>query len=287
MLKWPAKALESIATLFQPLQDIDVYVEDEGSEIFYLELLSRLTDGEFKIVRVLPLGGRKRVIEKCQSAQGNGRPSIFIIDGDLEWVRGGSPPPLKGLYHHDAYCIENYLFCATAATELIAESHGKLSRQQARDLLSWDSFLSQTITPLVELFCVFAAAQKLAPSVPTVSRGVGAILTPSRKGAPSQVDKDRLNQLRNEVSAEVISATGKEAFDAAVKEISDRVNSLSAKHSAISGKDFLLPLLRFRIITLAKSQHPDDSFRFRLAKHCSLERLTPLKSALKSAAQKK
>lgn len=217
MLRWPSKALESIATLFRPLQDVDVYVEDEGSEIFYLELLSRLTDGEFRVVRILPLGGRRKVIEKCERLQGQLSSSLFIIDGDLEWVRGEDAPKLEGLHCHDAYCVENYLFCEIAATELVVESHGKLSRDQASSMLAWNRFLLDDVPPLVDLFSVFAAAKVLAPSVPTVSRGIGSLLVNSKKGTQPSLDPARIQQLKREVEAEVIAVAGKEALERELK----------------------------------------------------------------------
>ena len=37
MIRWPARALDAIQKLFEPLQDVDIFVEDAEDEVFYPE----------------------------------------------------------------------------------------------------------------------------------------------------------------------------------------------------------------------------------------------------------
>jgi len=53
MIKWPERAKVSLRRLFEPLQDIDVYVEDENDEAFYKALLNKVAGDKFKIARSL------------------------------------------------------------------------------------------------------------------------------------------------------------------------------------------------------------------------------------------
>ena len=53
--RFPERALSSKAVFYRPLQDIDIYVEDESAEVFYTELLKRLVGDDARIATVIPL----------------------------------------------------------------------------------------------------------------------------------------------------------------------------------------------------------------------------------------
>ena len=168
--QFPERALQSKAVLYRPLQDIDVFVEDESGEVFYTELLNRLVGDTIKIETVIPLRGRENVVQKAESYSGS-RLALFLIDGDLPWVAGLPLPSYPHLYIHPCYCIENYLFCEKAMIEIIVENRGDLTTDTARELLDWDSLSKQLLGHLVPLFVEFAVAFRLCPEIETVSRG--------------------------------------------------------------------------------------------------------------------
>src|SRR4030043_246008 len=85
--RFPDRALMSRGVLYRPLQDIEIYVEDQDSEVFYSELLARLVYSEVRLNKVFALRGKQRVLEECRRFTGPAR-AIFIIDGDLAWVAG-------------------------------------------------------------------------------------------------------------------------------------------------------------------------------------------------------
>ena len=109
MLKWPERAKAAIRKLFEPLQDLDVYVEDANDEGFYRCLLNHATDGKVRVARVFALGGRNAVLSAAAAHDQRTRRAVFIVDGDLPWVKGESIPEVDGLHRHEAYCIENLL----------------------------------------------------------------------------------------------------------------------------------------------------------------------------------
>ena len=111
VFRWPKRARAAIRKLFEPLQPIDVYVEDTNDEVFYRALLNRVLDGRVHIARVFGLGGRQAVVEAAANHDHFERRALFIVDGDLEWVRGLPAPKIPYLHRHEAYCIENLLFC--------------------------------------------------------------------------------------------------------------------------------------------------------------------------------
>jgi hypothetical protein len=133
--QWPARAIGAITSLFRPLQDIDVYVEDQGSEAFYRELLRRVLPSDVRVERVLPLNGRQNVIAAAMRHDFTNRPALFIVDGDFEWVRGEPAP-------------------ATAKELRFGQ---------------WVAGLSA----FLRLFAAWAVLNKVDPDVPTVSIGIG------------------------------------------------------------------------------------------------------------------
>ena len=74
----PQRSLSSQGVLYRPLQDIEVFVEDEGCEVFYEELLGRLIGDECRVFKVFALGGRLKVSEECARHKGNS-PALYII----------------------------------------------------------------------------------------------------------------------------------------------------------------------------------------------------------------
>src|SRR5690348_11218246 len=121
MIQWPVRATAAIKKLFEPLQDIDVYVEDSNDEAFYKTLLNRVLQDRVSIARVFGQGGRKAVIEEARKHDHSKRRALFIIDGDLEWVRGICLPKITALHRHDAYCIENLLLGEEALSKILSE----------------------------------------------------------------------------------------------------------------------------------------------------------------------
>ena len=121
MLVWPKRAGAAIRKLFEPLQDIDVYVEDTQDEPLYRCLVNHATKGEVRVARVFGLGGRDAVIAKATTHDHTMRRALFIIDQDLRWARGEQPPAIVGLHCHDAYCVENLLLCERALSSILAQ----------------------------------------------------------------------------------------------------------------------------------------------------------------------
>jgi hypothetical protein len=87
ILSWSSAASKSLGLLYRELQPIEVYVEDSNSEAFYFELLNRMIDGEKKIRKIIPLNGRKNVLDHCDDFD-HRTPALFIIDGDLDLFLG-------------------------------------------------------------------------------------------------------------------------------------------------------------------------------------------------------
>ncbi|MFJ6089447.1 DUF4435 domain-containing protein [Pseudomonas chlororaphis] len=275
---WSAPASESIGLLYRELQPIEVYVEDSNSEAFYLELLNRMMVGGRQIKKIIPLHGRDHVLKSCSEYEGDS-PALFLIDGDLNLLLAEREQGYTNLFQLSAYCIENYLFCCTAARELIVEGSGIIKREDALPDHEWENFFNPIYSELKNLFIVFAAARKAKPDLKTVAHGLSAIVTQYSRGVGPAVDFNKIQTLKADIARECVEEVGQQEWDSLIREVTELSRGLSSM-DVVSGKDFLLPLMTFLIRSKVNGSMTIPSLMFKLAKYCSLDRLERLKTAL-------
>lgn len=277
--QWPAKSVGALAALFRPLQDLDIYVEDERSEAFYSELVRRAAPANIRIKRVFPMNGRSNVLTAASQHDFTKHNALFLIDGDFEWVRGESPPTIPGVYRLEMYCVENLLICEHAVTQLLMECEAcsEADAKMALGFVDWCTGAS----PLIELFIVWAVLNKVKPERATTSIGVQKFLA----GKPSV----RLDDVK--VSKEVADAVAflSKHLDGLplYKTTKRRVKALPQPLDVVSGKDFMLPMLDLHLRGKTKEKCSRKSLKFRLARCISLNRLSGLQGAILKAAKGK
>ncbi len=283
MIKWPERAKAALTKLFEPLQDIDIYIEDTNDEAFYRALLNSVCAGKVDIARVFALGGRCAVIKAAKQHDFSRRRALFLIDGDLHWVRGIPSPNVKGLHQHSAYCIENLLLCEKALALLLSQE-AILTEKEAIRQLNYYTWINSILPSLLELFAAFGTAHEVAPTIPTVSRGVGIMCNKSQVSNTTSLDKNKVDC----VKLEILNATEKIANKAIVAStyhrILTRLQLLSFPMHGISGKDYLLPLVDF-LLQSKGCRIKRRSLRIRLASAGDFERFSALRNAILNAAQ--
>lgn len=282
MLRWPTEALKAIPVLFRRLQNLEVYVEDDNDEVFYLELFKRISPKGVVVARVVSLGGRTNVIEACKTHNFNDSAAIFIVDGDLYWVADMERDIPRGAYEIPSYCIENLLICRVAACDFLYESDGKCHIEDIEEKLNWAQWQA-SLSPLVELFIIYAAAHELRSGFPTVSNGIGSVIT-GTKGSPPELDIDKIQTLKANLARDLHAMFTASKVDEVVSRISERVLSLTQPEDVISGKDFLVPLLMLRCRSVVKRAVTKDSFRLMMIRRCDTRVFEPLSLAMRTAA---
>jgi hypothetical protein len=280
LLKWPVKAVNAIQKLFEELQDIDIYIEDAGLESLYLELLKRISPNGVRLARVLAVGCRNEVVERAKQHDFKIRRALFIIDGDFEWVRGEAPPSIDGIYRLDAYCMENLLITKLAAVRLLMEC-SESDSQSAELNLGFEEWESN-VAPLVELFETWAIANKVAPSVATVSKGVGSVL--DQAGKIARLDESKVRSLIEE-ARRILDGEKSVNLSSVTQQVHKNVSRLVRKIDIISGKAFLLPLFRFHLYARSKEVPSKSQLRFRLAINPCNSRFQGLSDAIKKASE--
>lgn len=285
MVAWPRRAIAALRKLYEPLQDVDVYIEDTNDEPFYSHLLKRVAGDEVRVQRVFACGGREQVIEAARNYDSE-RPALFLIDGDLDWVLGVDGP-LHGsdkVYRFEAYCVENLLICGRAAETLLMQD-AVMTDAQAVNALKFEDWLTGISTPLINLFGAFSVARKYAPFHRTVSLGVGRMCADVKGSAVLDVAKV---QMYADEAISIAKATlGRDhEVDEQLAAVLNRVRKLESPHRVVSGKDFLLPLLDFHLRRFG-CKIKRDSLRVRLVMSCELSKFSGLLAALKNIARRK
>lgn len=283
MLKWPERARAAIRKLFEPLQDIDIYVEDANDEAFYRCLFNCVAHDTAKIARVFALGGREAVISKARTYDHSLRRALFIIDGDLSWVKGEPAPNIVGLHRHEAYCIENLLMCEHAIATVLSQEIVSTPDEAQKKLAyqSWCNFIRPHMT---ELFAAFAAAHDIDETIPTVSQGVGVMCVKHKKTKNTELDPAKVKRAKERALVAAEAKASKAEVSARFEALRERINGLPNPLYAASGKDFLLPLLDFHIQTFGVRIRR-KSLRVRLATSGDPTRFARLAASLSLATR--
>jgi len=276
MIKWPERAKGAIKKLFEPLQDIDVYVEDHNDEVFYTTLLKRVAEDRIRIARVFALDGRESVIKAAIAHDNAIRKALFVIDGDLDWVLGDPAPHIVGLHRHEAYCIENMLLCDKALSQILSEDI-VITEDEAAIKLDFNNWRNSIQNPLLELFSSFAIAKKFIPEQKTVSSRVGKMCIQQKN--ITVLDPSKVLQAKKQVLTAVEAIVDKSTAILAYEKVLARLKELPFPLHAVSGKDYLFPLLHFLMASLG-CRITTKSLRIRLAKNGDINRFAGLRDAI-------
>lgn len=274
MPQLPERALSSQAVLLRPLQDIDVFVEDSRSKEFYNVLMTRVLNGLVRFFSVIPLGGRDTVEKRSENDNGP-RASLYLVDGDLDWVAGQHTSRNRRLFVHQCYCIENYLFCVEAMKSVIHENSGLMSMNEIEVALNWGEF-RKSLEVLIPLFVEFAVAHALASGIKTVSRGYSKVISHVRDSQP-KIDEGKVMAIISDIQHSILATHSEQEYESIKSAIQARVNSLDDRLRIVSGKDFLLPMQKFEAHRIASQRMTTESLMLRLAKHCDLSQFSAIR----------
>lgn len=283
MLRWPTRAKAALRKLFEPLQDIDVYVEDTNDEAFYRCLLNSASNGKVTVARVFGLGGREAVLTAAAAHDHSTRRALFVIDGDLPWVRGDAPPHIFGLHQHNAYCVENILICEKALALLLSQEVA-ITETDAAAVLDFHNWRSSLLSALAELFAAFATVNEVDSTVPTVSSGAGVLCTAKKKAVAPTLDLAKVTKARDQALMSAEAILGAKPVEARYKAILQRVLGMADPLMAISGKDYVIPLIDFHLQSLG-CRIRRKSLRIRLASAGQRDRFNALAESLLLAAR--
>ncbi|MBE3096842.1 MAG: DUF4435 domain-containing protein [Planctomycetes bacterium] len=284
MIRYAKKAIRAVGWLFRHYNDLDIYVEDTTDLNMYTILINRLLDGKASVRRLLPLGSRTEVLQSCQSDQGDGRPRLYLIDGDFDLLQGLPPPRMRHFYRLNTYCSENLVLCDTAATEIAFETLSSTPRSVVSATVDFPSFLRRTTRILAPLFAVYAVSEKLHTGLPTIAVTVFTMCE-QHEGHPV-LSAARVQARAEDLYTTLVNQYGQAEIDDLFWEIRQKLfGSPQAASNFISAKAFLLPLFRAHMGKHAKYRGSMSELKIRLARHCQLNADPHLAAALFSASK--
>lgn len=282
MLEFGFKAIKALPIFFSYRNDIDIYTEDKvADKEFYRTLFKRVFGNEIKINDVTPLGCKTNVLNAFDNQnKTDRRRKLFIVDGDLELIIDSNRKSIGNLIVLDSYCIENYIIDETGGIELIYFSNGSETRDNLKNKLNFSKWLEYNAPCLIDLFINFAILRKYGGG--PIIKSAHDFLT--QNGKQTILDKDAISQYSRDIKSQIIQIivdNGDEFPDVkyyteytylASKWKSENITLLRI----VSAKNYLLPLLQFRInycIDKGKCLVPKNSIKLFLADKCDISRL--------------
>lgn len=289
MLEYSSKTRGAVDRFFKFRNDIDIYTEDKiADKEFYRVFFNRINAGTIKINDVTPLGSKTLVLSKYNEfiAKKSSRKKVFIIDGDLDLITNTNPPQDDYLYIHNVYCVENYLIDEDAIVELIYYNDGEKSKEEIKQILGFDDWIN-SISCLCQLF-FYCAILKAYGGGPEIKHATSFL---KNNAGSAEYDEQKCLAYRDEIIGKCILKIGEQEKDPE-KVLAEFYNKLSAMWpisrdtllKVVSGKDYLLPLVQFKINSLVNKNSciPNKGLKLFLVNKCDVSSLDNLKAFLEA-----
>ncbi len=204
------EALLSRVLFLASSTELNVFVEDDGKEYEYEEILERLLPESIKINLIFPTGGKPRLEEAYElfgKSEEYGK-CFFIADGDFYKALGRTQINASNFVYLEKYNIESYLIDESCIGIFMRPIlHEQLDKtKQIIDFPSWKSEISSYFK---QIFALHFIVQNNKLDIPNVSKGVGFFI--ENNGLPKKENLDRyiedierrLPNVKNEISANV------------------------------------------------------------------------------------
>lgn len=269
---------------------VTIYTEDKKSDkLLYEILLNRLVEGEVTINSIVPLGSKHVVIEESIRSRSTKNNSLFIIDCDIK-ILNEDFLETDNLISLRRYCIENYLCCDTGIIEYLYLKLGTELEEIIQEL-DFEKFIRKNFKQILNLYYRYFLSFELGCGCSF--KNVHNFIDPaiSKYDVDSKLVKDEIILVEKEIKSKLKSL----GFKAYAKEMKSRLKMIKQNNpfsydsiiKILSGKDQLLPLIRFRINRLDTSSRylTDDQFKRLIAEKVALKELEFLKQKIISAAR--
>lgn len=171
-LDFSPEALLVRSDFYDGHNEINLYVEDAGSQYLYEEVFKRLLGSDYNIKTIFPQGGKHNVIkayrEKGRST--DGIRNVYVVDGDFD--RLICPEQMVNdsqfVYLH-MYDIESCLI-GEAGVCSIAKGKLKCIDEEVREKVRYSEWRARIVDEAKELFLCYCYIQKEALGIPNVNR---------------------------------------------------------------------------------------------------------------------
>jgi len=235
-------AIPALIDMRQQKNDISIFVEDTSNHSMWIKFLRKLLPESCKFEAVIPLGGRKKVLEACKASQNVDLPCLFIIDADLDILLNIPKPNLKHLYRLKSYSIENYLLHPEALYKIAMSYSTSSLKKDIASKIDFDGWLDENRACLETLFRWYALSKLMDSSEKTVGYKVQQLLINVPASRQKLCPKKVIKRVRKLLAG--LKAKHKRAkLVKNIKEIRARQRNLDIL-KYVSCKDYIMPQIQ-------------------------------------------
>lgn len=252
-----ARATEYL--FFCDLNDVNIFVEDEGKEYEYETIFKRLLGRKYKIIKILGVGGKVE-LKKCFEEFGLSNhenptiKNIYIADGDFDrYICPDEMIDSPNFIYLEAYNIENY-FIDKKACEKYTKGQLKCSDKEVEMKVDFENWRDRIVRQASRLFFYYCYIKKEYPTEKSVSRSPYLFI--------SQEDGFEKQGAFDDYKKQVLMLNGE--AETKVREIQNCYHEKNNDDfNLICGK-FLFESLYCHIRSITKIKFRKDDFRWHL-----------------------
>lgn len=268
-----AKATEYL--FFCNLNDINIFVEDEGKEFEYETIFKRLLGKKYKIVKILGVGGKvelKKIFDEfgVNSRDNPQIKNIYLSDGDFDWyIYQDEMIDSPNFIYLETYNIENY-FIDKKACEKFSKGQLKCSDKEVEIRVDFENWKNKIVSQASRLFYYYCYVKKEYPQEKSVSRSPYLFID----------NKDGYEKAGafEEYQKYILSLNGE--AESKVEEIRDYYHrKYNDEFNLICGK-FLFESLYCHIRDITKIKFRKDDFRWHLICNFDIKKLGYVKDRI-------
>ncbi|WP_298327448.1 DUF4435 domain-containing protein [Asticcacaulis sp.] len=255
----------------------ELYVEDVSQVNLYRFLMHAAIGKDLPKWFPIPLGGRQQVINRAHAmAAKSDKRRLFLIDADMSIIMKGPRTKIKNLHQVGAYCIENVVFELNSLAKVVSEHSAAHCPEDIHEVCNLQEAVHVAKRYLLPLFILYAIARKLAPTVASVSNGIGRFYDPKAL----RVKRDQLRLVRREIIKECIDNSNKNKFLQEGRKIRSLI-STENWNKYVSGKDYIIPLFHNHCKNYTQYTGSRCQLARSLARHCTFSNDPILKTRLR------
>ena len=162
MIQYGLSARPALARLMRSYNDIDIYVEDSTYVGVYKKLVNKALAGRGSVASVTPLGPKSVVLARAMNDNApGGRPRLYIVDGDFDFISKKRHPSAPHLYRLNVYSLENLVFERAGVYALSELSLPDIEDNRAHQLSGYEQIERCLDNDLAYLFKIHAIARRM------------------------------------------------------------------------------------------------------------------------------
>ena len=280
MISYSPQSMRAYAALYAPYNDIDIFVEDGSLIGVYERVFSRLVRKGMRVAAVIPLGGKRAVLQEAERTNGDmSRRRFFLLDGDFDWSIG-KKRRIPRLYYLKCYSFENFAWDYAAILKTACSLSPGMLETQITAALSEHS-LKEHISNLLPLFVVYGASYKVGGTHQTVSFSVNRLFSDNLRAELCSI---KIRRRMMELYRLLVADVGLDGVRMARKKTANKLASSGFGDARfVSGKNYLLPILLREFQRKFDYRGRGDQLLSLILEHSGLNVDRGLKAAVRAA----